>query len=418
MLLLAGTANLLGYFAVRLRQPKVIGEILAGVLLGPALLGRLGPVARLFAEVRQEGHVLDLLSALGLLLLMFLSGAEIQQLFGREERREVACLTVVGTGLPFALGLLAAPFCYRAALIGPRANPLSFLLVLAASVAVTSVPVISKIFADLGLLGTRFARLVLSVAVLEDLVLWLALAVAVSTAGHAQLQPAVLSRHLLLTALFFVVGLAVVPRLVRALCRTRAQNFVRHTAAGWAIAFLLAYSVAAGALEITIIFGAFLAGIALSDPSGTGVTQPCSISELFGESLGAIGKFSFGFLIPIYFALVGLRLDLLRGFSWRITLLFLAATCTVKILSVALAGRLAGFRRWELIHLAVATNARGGPGIVLASVALDAGLISPMFYTTLVVTAVLTSEMAGVWLGWTQRRGWALLGEQRAVASV
>jgi Kef-type K+ transport system membrane component KefB len=88
---------------------------------------------------------------------------------------------------------------------------------------------------------------------------------------------------------------------------------------------------------------------------------------------------------------------------------FLLGSCVVKILSVSLAGRLAGFRGLDLVNLAITTNARGGPGIVLASVAFDAGIISPAFYTTLVLAAVLTSQMAGAWLDYVLRRGWPLL---------
>lgn len=88
---------------------------------------------------------------------------------------------------------------------------------------------------------------------------------------------------------------------------------------------------------------------------------------------------------------------------------FILGSCLVKILSVSLAGRFAGFRGLDLINLAITTNARGGPGIVLASVAFDAGIISPQFYTTLVVTAVLTSQVAGAWLDYVLRKGWPLL---------
>jgi Kef-type K+ transport system membrane component KefB len=88
---------------------------------------------------------------------------------------------------------------------------------------------------------------------------------------------------------------------------------------------------------------------------------------------------------------------------------FVVGTCVVKILSVSLAGRFAGFRGLDLINLAITTNARGGPGIVLASVAFDAGIISPKFYTTLVIAAVLTSQFAGAWLDYVLRKGWPLL---------
>jgi Kef-type K+ transport system membrane component KefB len=111
----------------------------------------------------------------------------------------------------------------------------------------------------------------------------------------------------------------------------------------------------------------------------------------------------------VYFALVGLKLDLVHGFALRMMAAFLIGSCVIKVLSVSLAARFAGFRGLDLINLALTTNARGGPGIVLASVAFDAGIISPEFYTTLVLVAVITSQMAGAWLEYVLRRGWALL---------
>jgi Kef-type K+ transport system membrane component KefB len=93
---------------------------------------------------------------------------------------------------------------------------------------------------------------------------------------------------------------------------------------------------------------------------------------------------------------------------------FIVGSCTIKIVSVSLAGRFAGFRGLDLINLAITTNARGGPGIVLASVAFDAGIISPKFYTTLVLAAVLTSQMAGAWLEYVIRKGWPLLAAATA----
>jgi len=149
LLLLVGLAQFLGYLFVKLRQPKVVGEILAGIVSGPALLGRLPWASRLLETAKHHGNILDFVYWLGLLLLMFLSGAEMQQLFSREERREVGWLAIVGTGIPFLLCLLLGPWLIRPALAGPSGNRVSLIIILAVGVAVTSVPVVSKIFADL-----------------------------------------------------------------------------------------------------------------------------------------------------------------------------------------------------------------------------------------------------------------------------
>jgi Kef-type K+ transport system membrane component KefB len=399
LLLLVGFAQLLGYFFVKLRQPKVVGEILAGIVLGPALLGRLPFVTHLIDTAKHQGNILDFVYWLGLLLLMFLSGAETQQLFSREERREVGWLGIVGTGIPFVLGLIFGPWLIRPALAGPNGNRISLIIILAVGVAVTSVPVVSKIFADLKILHTRFARLVLGVAVLEDIALWLALAVATAVAGKTALNPRAMTYHLLATVAFFLLGLTLVPRLVKRVNKSRFNVVAKNSPVAYAIAVLLAYCAVAGALQVSLVFAAFLAGFAVVHKK----------RRLFADALDAIGKVAFAFFIPIYFAIVGLKLDLIRGVSLWMIVAFVVGTCVVKILSVSLAGRFAGFRGLDLINLAITTNARGGPGIVLASVAFDAGIISPKFYTTLVLAAILTSQFAGAWLDYVLRRGWPLL---------
>jgi Kef-type K+ transport system membrane component KefB len=399
LLLLVGLAQLLGYLFVKLRQPRVVGEIVAGIVLGPALMGRLPFASRLMEAATHQGNVLNFVYWLGLLLLMFLSGAETRHLFSREERREVGWLVSVGTGIPFVLGLTLGPWLIRPALAGPNGNRISLIIILAVGVAVTSVPVVSKIFADLNILHTRFARLILGVAVLEDIVLWMALALATAMAGKTVLNPRQMSYHLITTIGFFALGLTIVPRAIKRVNKSRFNVFAQQSPVAYAIAVLLGYCVIAGALDVSIVFAAFLAGFAVVHKK----------RRLFAEALDAIGKVSFAFFIPVYFALVGLKLDLIRGFSlWMITA-FILGSCIVKILSVSLAGRFAGFRGLDLLNLAITTNARGGPGIVLASVALDAGIISPKFYTTLVLAAVLTSQAAGAWLDYVLRKGWPLL---------
>jgi Kef-type K+ transport system membrane component KefB len=208
---------------------------------------------------------------------------------------------------------------------------------------------------------------------------------------------------------YFSLGLTVVPRAIKRINTARWNVLAQHSPTGYAIAVLLAYCAVAGALDVNLVFAAFLAGFAVVHRK----------RMIFADALEAIGKVSFAFFIPVYFAIVGLKLDLIRGVSLWMIVIFVAGTCAIKVMSVSLAGRLAGFRGLDLMNLAITTNARGGPGIVLASVAFDAGIISPKFYTTLVVAAVLTSQFAGAWLDYVLRKGWPLLkprGAKEAVA--
>ena len=404
LLLLVGLAQLLGYLFVKIRQPKVIGEILAGVVLGPGLLGRLQFGSYSLLELsKHHAAILNFLYWMGLLLLMFMSGAETKHLFSRGERQEVSWLAIVGTGIPFVIGLVFGPMLVGPTIAGPKGNKMSLVIILAVGVAVTSVPVISKIFADLKILHTRFARLVLGVAVLEDIVLWAALAIATALAGTAMLHPRQMAYHLLATVGFFALGLTLLPRAVKRFNKSKFNVLAKHSPVGYALAVLLAYCVLAGALKVNLVFAAFLAAFAVVHKK----------RRLFAEALDAIGKVSFAFFIPVYFAIVGLKLDLVKAFSWQLLLLFLVGTCIVKILSVSLAGRLAGFHGLDLVNLALTTNARGGPGIVLASVAFDAGIINAKFYTALVLVAVITSQFAGAWLEYVLHRGWPLLSSDK-----
>jgi len=416
LLLLLGLAHLLGWLFTRLRQPRVIGEILAGVVVGPSLLGHFFPTV--FAGLFQTGTplgakyqvVTGFIYNLGLLLLMFISGAETRQLFTREERKEVGWLVTVGTGTPFLFALLIAPLLALDTLTGPNGNRWAVVIVLAIAVAVTSIPVISRIFSDLGILRTRFARLVLGVAVLEDIALWLALAVATALAGKVALDGWVISAdiflHIAKTVGFFVLGLTIIPRAVKRINKSRFNVLAKNSPVAYVVGVLLAYCAVAGALEVSLVFAAFLAGFAVVHKK----------RRLFAEALESVSKFSFAVFIPIYFAIVGWRLDLSKSFSFRMLLLFLVGSCVLKLISVALGARLAGFRGLDVLNLAVATNARGGPGIVLASVAYDAGIINAAFYTTLVLSAVLTSQAAGAWLEYVLRKGWPLLRDEKAEA--
>ena len=144
---------------------------------------------------------------------------------------------------------------------GPKGNGVSLIIILAAGVAVTSVPVVSKIFADLKILHTRFARLILGVAVLEDVVLWLALAVATALAGKTVLNFRQMSYHLMFTGGFFGLGLTLVPRIMRRINDSPFNIFAKHSPVAYVLAVLLGYCVVAGVLDVSLVFAAFLSGV-------------------------------------------------------------------------------------------------------------------------------------------------------------
>lgn len=410
LLLLIASAHLVGWVFTRLRQPRVIGEILAGLMLGPSFLERYAPhlSAAVFpmASVSGAHDVLGFLYNLGMLLLMFHSGAETRRLFGRDERRETLWLGGLGTLLPFVLVMLAAGWLPLDAILGRAQQHTAALLVLGIAVSVTSIPVISRIFHDLDILHTRFARLVLGVAVMEDIALWAVLAVATSLAGAATLSHSAVAWHVFNAIAYFAVGLWLGPPLLRRLHRARWNLLAKASPIGYLCAILLGYTAIAAVLHVSLVFAAFLAGFAAGcDP------------ELLGDVFESLSKVSYGVFIPIYFAVVGYRLNLQRDFSLWMVAVLIVGGCALKLLSAGLGARAAGFRGLDAINLAVATNARGGPGIVLASVAFDAGIVNARFYTALVLLAIITSQAAGAWLEYVLHRGIPLLRAQEAPAA-
>jgi Kef-type K+ transport system membrane component KefB len=178
--------------------------------------------------------------------------------------------------------------------------------------------------------------------------------------------------------------------------KSRFNVLASASPVSYTLLIAFAYVAAAALCNVNLVFAAFLAGFAIS-------------RKRLGEALETISRFSLAMFVPVYFSLVGYSLVFDKQFSLSMLLVFLAGACALKVLAVALGARIAGFRGLDLLNLAVATNARGGPGIVLASVAYEAGVISAAFYSTLVLVAMLTSQAAGAWLEFILHKGWGLL---------
>ena len=406
-------AHVGGYVFQALRQPRVVGEIMGGLLLGPTVLGALFPAW--YATVFTHGPTLVVLGALnkiGLMLLMFCSGLEIRSEFPTGERRTAALVTLTGTAIPFALALGFGPLIDFSSHWGGAATATSFNLVVAVAVAVTSIPVISKIMMDLGILDTPFARGVLSAAVVEDVILYVVLSIALALAlplpdakpfGLAHLIGVPdgtwsILYHVGATLVFFAAAVAFGPRLYGAVASARFNLVRKSNHLGYLLAFLIAVSGFAMFLEVQLMFGAFLAGV-VAGASTDSAEEPRRAAKSFASA----------FFIPLFFAMVGWKLNLLRDVPWTFFVLFTAAACAVKAASVYLGARWAGVARGGAANLAAAMNARGGPGIVLATMALEAQIIDDGFYVCLVLLAILTSLTAGQWLTRAVRTGRPLL---------
>ncbi|MEW6477156.1 MAG: cation:proton antiporter [Actinomycetota bacterium] len=412
LLLLMLSANLLGHLFTRLRQPKVVGEILAGILLGPTVLRQVAPgfSADVFGadKTSPKAVVLSFFYNFGMLMLMFVAGAAAKHLLGKENRKATAFILGLGTPLPFLLALLVAPMLPLAEFMGTAGSETAVVLVFATAAAVTSIPVITKIFADLGILHTRFASLQLGSAVLEDIGLWgvLSIASAIATsklASTGDQLAGTIGEHIAVNTAYVLVALFVMPAVLRKLSRARWNVMAEHSPVAWMLSVFLGYVALAAALDVTLAFAALLAGYGVM--GGMKSTEHAR----FRVPMQSISEVAAYFFVPIYFALIGYRLDLSKTFDPVMLAAFMLGTSVVVFLCVGLGSRLAGMNWLDTVNLAITQNARGGPGIVMASVAFDAGIINAPFFTTLVLTAVLTSQACGFWLQHVLRRGWPLL---------
>src|SRR6476661_1887356 len=386
-------AHGVGELFARLRQPRVIGEIVGGLLLGPTVLGALAPAAQhwLFPAHGTTATVLGSTYQLGLLLLMYCSGIEVRSSVRRREGRTVAWILGTGTVLPFLAGLAVLPFVAERTFYGPAGNHTSFLLVFGIAMAVTSIPVIS--------------RIVIGAAVVEDVLLYIVLAVALGAAAEPSSAlfglPGAIGvvpgsswdfvYHSAATVGVLGLSLLVGRPLYRATAASRVNLVRRRSPVAFQLVFLLLACLVCVLLGIQPFFGAFVAGIIV----GSATTAPNPAEE--GATV-AIKDFAFAFFVPVYFAVVGLQLDLLHSFNPWFFLAYLGFACAVKAVSVYAGARFGGQPAAAAVNLAVAMNARGGPGIVLASVVFGAGIINQSFYAVLVLLAVVTSLLAGTWL--------------------
>ena len=415
-LLLLVAAHGLGWLFARLRQPRVAGEILGGLLLGPTLFGLLLPdwQRTVFQGGKATQAGLGIVYQLGLLLLMYCSGAELRSVLTRREGKATIGIALLGNAVPFVAGLAFVKVYDTGRFLGAAHDRAAFVLVFALAMAVTSIPVIARIMADLGILSTRFARLVLSVAVLEDLLVYVVLNVALALVAPANvdtfslpdllgLEPASTlgnGYHVACTLAFFGLSAVLGPGFVQRLAGARGNLLHRANPLAFQLLVLLGLTTLASFLGVSPIFGALVAGILAGDLHGDAE-----------QARQTVQRFAYAFFIPLYFAVVGLRLDLVHHFEPIFFVVFLGFACLVKAASCYAGARLAGEGNRGAWNLAVALNARGGPGIVLASVALDARVINESFYTILVMLALITSVLAGSWLQAALRRGEGLLGE-------
>lgn len=387
VLLLAARA--LAEVCRRLGQPAVIGELLAGVLLGPTVAGRFAP--DLFGALFPPDGLalLELVSWLGMILLLLLTGLETDLRAVRGLGRAAIWASTLGMLVPFGSGFALGWLLPDTYLTDPASRPL-LAAFLATSMAISALPVIAKILIDLGLIRRDLGLVTLSAAVVDDTTGWLLLSViaGIATGGGFSAR----SLALTLTGLT-LFGLAMrwvaYPLFVRAV---RAVNAgVGIPGADLTLVLCLTFFCAAvtEAMGVHALLGAFAAGLVVRQ-----------VPRLRASSLETLETFVLSALAPVFFAFVGLRVDLWALSGWQMPLAVLAVAVAGKLVGCYLGGRLGGLSHWESLALGFGMNARGAMGLVVALIGLSLGLLTEALYATIVMVAVVTSFMAPLLLRW------------------
>jgi len=385
---LLGVARGLGELFTRMQQPAVIGELIAGIVLGPTVLGMVWPALQqgLFPQTPGFNIALDALTGVAIVLFLLVAGLEVDLSAVWRQGRAALCVGSMGMLVPFALGFSAAWYLPVFQGEAPHANHFVFSLFIATALSISALPVIAKILMDLGLFRTDVGMVVIAAAMLNDVVGWIIFAVVLGMFSGSQNHMDLGSTVVLL---FLFTGLILT--LGRRLLDYVLPWIHAHTSwPGGVLGFTLVGALLCAAftewIGIHAIFGAFLFGIALGDSR-----------HLRGRTRRTLEQFISFIFAPLFFASVGLRVNFVENFDLVLVLLILVLATAGKLLGCGLGAWLSGMGRRESWAVGCALNARGAMEIILGLVALEVGVIDEPIFVALVIMALITS-MSGATL--------------------
>jgi Kef-type K+ transport system membrane component KefB/nucleotide-binding universal stress UspA family protein len=391
VLIVIGLSRLVGQAFRWIQQPLVIGEIVAGIMLGPSLFGLLAPSFSATLFPPETIPYLNVLSQVGLIFFMFLIGLELNPKY-LKGNLDIAILTShVSILVPFSLGTLLAVLLYPL-VSNASVSFTAFALFLGAAMSITAFPVLARIITENNLQGTRLGTLALTCAAVDDVTAWCLLAVAIAVARTGNFIGAIptMIESIVYIGFMLTVGRWFLERL---------GIYYRRT--GRLSQLVLAYiymAVVASALiteyiGIHLIFGAFLLGAAM--PKNAGLVR---------ELAEKTEDFVLIFLLPIFFAYSGLKTQiglLNRPELWMLCLSVLAVAIAGKYVGTYVAARFSGVNNREASALGWLMNTRGLTELIVLNIGLELGVITPLLFTMLVIMALVTTFMTSPLLEWT-----------------
>jgi Kef-type K+ transport system membrane component KefB len=370
-----------GRLARKLGQPRVIGEIIGGILIGPSVFGRFAP--HFSAELFPQSSLaqLELLSTVGLVLFLFLIGMELDSAHLHRQRATALAAGGISIVLPFAMAaLLAHPLRVRFAPHGIGNIP--FVLFLGIAMSITAFPVLARILEERNLQSTPLGTTAILCAAVQDVIAWSLLAIALALIGEAG-GPSSLPLRLLGLAVYLFIMLGIIRPLAARLVLRRHNPELSLELLGLVVAGVLLSAAATDKIGIHPLFGAFLAGVCFPRIEHWKI----AIRERLDMLVSVL-------LLPLFFALTGMRtrFDLLNGSSmWIWAGIVLAAAVFGKMGGAAIAARWTGQSWRDAIALGALLNTRGLVELIVLNIAYNVGAFTPTLFTMMVVMALVTT---------------------------
>ncbi|EYF02119.1 cation:proton antiporter domain-containing protein [Chondromyces apiculatus] len=385
---LLGAARLLGELAGKLGFPAVVGEIIAGIVVGKTVFGRIAPGASawLFPPAPGVATWIQSYTTVAVVLLLVVAGLEIDLTVVRRSSRVVFLTSILGIIVPFALGFGLGQVLPDQALADPNQRGLHAAF-LGIALSISALPVIARTLLDLGLMKTEFGLLVLSSAVVDDLIGWVGFsALSASFAAPGSASVGSVAKSLGMTLGFVLVTLAVVRPLADRALAWMEKRQEANTGRVLSMIMVLALLGAAGseALGMHAVFGGFVMGIAVGDSP-----------RLREHTRKILHDFVTSVFTPVFFATMALRVDFVASFDAKLTLVIILIACIAKILGCAAGARMGRVAWRQSFAIGFGMNSRGAMEILLAVTALQAGIINQQVFVALVIMALFTSILSG-----------------------
>lgn len=379
----------------KFKQPAVIGEIIAGILLGPTILGMIKPewFHALYPVPSPTATVLTGFVQVAVIMLLFIAGLEVDLHIVWQQGKQALSTSLLGLIVPFSFGFVFPYFFPDFFGIADQQEQLTFALFMGTAMAISALPVIVRILMDLNLFKSKMGMLVVTSAMVDDLIGWLIFSVILGMIGKRGDSFSILN-----TVLLTITFVAIMLTLGRGLLN-RILPWINKKLAwpGGVLSISLALCFLGAAfteyIGLHAIFGAFIIGVAFGD------------SKHFSERAKEIvHQFINNIFAPLFFVSIGLRVNFITNFDWALTSVILLIAFAGKIIGSGLGTRLGGFSWRESIAASFGMNARGAMEIILGLVALENGLINERVFVSLVIMALITSITSGPLMKWVLKR--------------